>query len=261
MDIKELNVNVAQKTTQNHPWEYARAKVVMDLLKKHLKNETIEYAIDIGCGDLFFLHHFCQKHTVNHPIAIDTAFNEDVLSSLKFNSNNIVLYDNINKIDLEGKKANIIFLMDVIEHIEHDSDFLKEIASSNYVGTDTIFMITVPAYNKLFSSHDRFVGHFRRYTQKTLQHSIQSSGFQCVENGYFFTSLIIARFFQKIAEKIKGGPLSTPVGAGGWNGNRLISKLYEVFLLCDYHFFRLLYRIGIKTPGLSAYCICKITNN
>ena len=33
MDIKELNVNVAQKTTQNHPWEYARAKVVMDLLE------------------------------------------------------------------------------------------------------------------------------------------------------------------------------------------------------------------------------------
>ena len=261
MDIKELNVNVAQKTTQNHPWEYARAKVVMDLLKRYLKNEKIECAIDIGCGDLFFLHQFCEKYTVARPIAIDTAFNEAVISSLKFNSKNIVLYDNINKINLDNKKADITFLMDVIEHIEHDSDFLKEIASSNYVGPDTILMITVPAFNKLFSSHDRFVGHFRRYTKKTLQNSIQIAGFQCIESGYFFTTLIIARFFQKIAEKIKGGPLSTPVGAGGWKGGKLISKLYEYVLLCDYHIFRLLYKIGVKVPGLSAYCICKVTNN
>ena len=57
MDIKELNVNVKKNLHNNHPWEYARARVVMSLLKKYLKQKDI-CAIDIGCGDIFFLNQF-----------------------------------------------------------------------------------------------------------------------------------------------------------------------------------------------------------
>lgn len=259
MDIKELNVNLKKNLHNNHPWEYARAKVVMHLLKPYLqKIGKLNFAVDIGCGDIFFLDQFCKKNPVTNPIAVDTAFNDELISQLEFKNNNIIFYDDIKKIDLNGEKANIIFLMDVLEHIENDVDFLKEITTSNFVGPDTIFMITVPAHNKLFSSHDKFVGHYRRYVQKTLQKTISLSGLKCLNNGYFFSTLIIPRIIQKMLEKIKGAPLTEPNGAGGWNGNKFISKIYELLLLCDFYFFRLFSCIGINIPGLSAYAICKL---
>lgn len=259
MDIKELNVNLKKNLHNNHPWEFARAKVVMHLLKPHLKKiGKINYAVDIGCGDIFFLDQFCKKNPVTKPIAVDTAFNDELISQLEFKKDDILFYDDIKKVDLNGDKANIIFLMDVLEHIENDANFLKEISSSDFVGPDTIFMITVPAHNKLFSSHDKFVGHYRRYIQKTLQKTISLSGLKCINRGYFFSTLIIPRIIQKMLEKIKGAPLTEPNGAGGWNGNKLISKIYEFLLLCDFYFFRLFSCIGIKVPGLSAYAICKL---
>lgn len=257
MDIKELNVNVKKNLHNNHPWEYARARVVMSLLKKYLKQKDI-CAIDIGCGDIFFLNQFCKKNDVSTPIAVDTAFDDTVLSQLEFKNDKILFYDDISKVDLKGAKANIIFIMDVLEHIEKDADFLNKIATSNFMGPETVIMITVPAYNNLFSSHDKFVGHYRRYTQKTLQKTIKAAGLNCLDKGYFFTSLVLARAIQKCGEKIKGAPLTEPNGAGGWNGGPLISKLYELFLVCDFHFFRLFSYIGLKMPGLSAYAICKL---
>ena len=259
MDIKELNVNIKKNLHNNHPWEYARAKVVMSLLKRYLKNNKLDCVIDIGCGDVFFLNQFCEKYTVNQPIAVDTAFDEAIISQLEYKDNAIILYDDIRKIDLQMYKANVVFIMDVMEHIEYDAAFLKEIVESDFVGPDTIFMITGPAYQKLFSSHDRFVGHYRRYTQKTLQNSIRSAGLATLDKGYFFTSLVPARIVQKLLEKIKGAPLTEPSGAGGWSGGRVISKLYEICLLFDFYFFRLFSFIGIKMPGLSAYSICKLT--
>lgn len=259
MDIKELDVNIKKNLHNNHPWEYARAKVVMHLLKRHLleKGKT-DSAIDIGCGDVFFLDQFCKKHPVTTAVAVDTAFDEALISQMKVKNQDIVFVDDVSKVDLQGKKADVVFLMDVLEHIEYDADFLKSIAASDFVGPDTIFMITVPAYNGLFSSHDKFVGHYRRYTQKTLQKTVVAAGLQKLDNGYFFTTLIVARAIQKMLEKIKGAPLTEPKGAGGWNGGALVSKVYELFLLCDFYFFRLFRCVGIRMPGLSAYTICKL---
>ena len=38
MDIKELNINAAKGSSKNHPWEYARAKIVCKILKNRRKS-------------------------------------------------------------------------------------------------------------------------------------------------------------------------------------------------------------------------------
>lgn len=254
MDIKELNVNVQQHTNRNHPWEYARAKVVCNLLKNKLPKKIC--VVDVGCGDVFFLSQFCDKFPVRKAVAVDTAFTDEVVAQLKQKKNDVQYYNSIEQVDLQGKKADVVFLMDVIEHIEDDVNFLKTLSRKDFVGDETLFMITVPAFNNLYCAHDKWLGHYRRYSQNLLKNHIQQADMSVKKGGYFFTSLLIPRLFQKLLESLKEKEQEV-VGIGGWNGGKFVSKLYEIILLCDYYFFRLFRIIGIKMPGLSTYAICK----
>lgn len=256
MDIKELNVNKEQRTNRNHPWEYARAEVVIDLLCKHIKGRKLKCVTDIGCGDVFFLNQFCSKFEVETPIAVDVAFDNSIISQLKQTNRNILFFKNIDDISALSPNADIIFLMDVLEHIENDVEFLKKLLGNGLVDKNTCFMITVPAFNKLYCSHDKWLGHYRRYDLRMLKQHIELAGLECIEGGYFFTSLLIPRWMQKKLESPKKME-KEQTGIGGWKRGKIVSKLYEWALLCDYYFFRFFRSFGLICPGLSTYILCK----
>lgn len=258
MDIKELNVNTSKQTEKNHPWEYARAKVVMNILKKHSPATKSKHILDVGCGDIFFLNQYCTKHPNDIPVAIDTAFDEGIIQALsqQYPGLNVLFFDHIDKVNLGDNHADIVFLMDVIEHIEDDIQFVKELSQKPFINDDTIFLITVPAFNQLYCSHDKWLGHYRRYNQKMLRDHMQQAGLKIVEGGYFFTTLLLPRLLQKWIES-KQKKEQEVTGIGGWNGGQFISKAYEFLLLCDYYFFRFFRIFGIKFPGLSTYAVCK----
>lgn len=261
MDIKELNINQDKGTSKNHPWEYARAKVIDFLIKRHLPGNNINGIMaDVGCGDIFFSQQFVKKHPNLTAAAIDIAFTDEIIASLKakYNAGNILFFNDIKNVDLQGKCADIVFLMDVIEHIENDIDFLKTLGNCNFVDDNTLFVITVPAYNNLYCSHDKWLGHYRRYDQKMLKEHTQKAGLRYVNDGggYFFTSLLLPRWIQKKVESHKVQEEEV-TGIGGWTGSKTTSKIYELILLTDFYFFRFFRIFGIKTPGLSTYALCK----
>ena len=259
MDIKELNVNTSKKTDNNHPWEYARAKVVMDILKKFtIQNKPAQHILDVGCGDIFFLNQYCKRNPDSIPVAVDTAFDDEIIRSLsvQYKDLNVLFFDHIDKVNLSGNPAGIVFLMDVIEHIENDVQFVKDLSQKSFIDDNTLFLITVPAFNKLYCRHDKWLGHYRRYNQKMLKDHLQKAGLQIVSGGYFFTTLLLPRLMQKWLESAKKKE-SEVTGIGGWNGGKLVSKTYEFFLLCDYYFFKFFKIFGIEFPGLSTYAVCK----
>ncbi len=257
MDIKELKVESAVK--QNHPWEYARFHVICALISKYIKKISPNSScIDIGCGDIFFLTSFYKKYKLGKPIAVDLAFDEEIIEQLKMQHENIPIafYNHIDKIPKE-EKASIVFLMDVIEHIEKDELFLRELAEKCFVDKETLFVITVPAFNSLYSKHDEWIGHYRRYTQKLLQTTISNAGYQTLNGGYFFFSLLAPRFVIRIIEKLKRSQTEMK-GAGDWNGGKFSSFIFETILRTDFHITRFFSKVGIKLPGLSTYVICKL---
>lgn len=260
MDLKELAVNEQKHTQKNHPWEYARARVINNLLKHIIKNDdSAHFAVDVGCGDIFFLNRYCGWHENTLPIAVDTAFSDEIMDNLtkRYSGIHLKCFKDIKKVDLNGEKASIVFLMDVIEHIENDTDFLIQLSQCDFIDENTTFMITVPAFNRLFCSHDKWLGHYRRYSQKDLQLCIKKAGLQNITGGYFFTSLLLPRLIQKLMEKTSKKQ-NDANGIGGWTGNKIISWFYKSFLLADYYFFHFFRLLGIKVPGLSTYSICKL---
>ena len=71
-------------------------------------------------------------------------------------------------------------------------------------------MVTVPAFQALFSEHDRFLKHQRRYSLSGLRDVVAKSGLAAVADGHLFGSLLPAR---AVATAIGERP-TAPAGAG-----------------------------------------------
>lgn len=90
-----------------------------------------------------------------------------------------------------------IFTLNVLEHIENDREVLVELASKLKPGGR--LLVYVPAFQMLFSSMDRSVGHFRRYSLKELSDLVVSAKFSIHEARYVdsigFLASIVFKYF------------------------------------------------------------------
>jgi SAM-dependent methyltransferase len=87
-------------------------------------------------------------------------------------------------------------LLDVLEHIEDDQDFLDLLHKK--IARGGLLLITVPAYKLLWSSEDDYAKHYRRYTKKELREKAEKSGFDVLYAGYFMQFLFIPILFIRV---------------------------------------------------------------
>ncbi len=79
------------------------------------------------------------------------------------------------------EKFDVILYLDVLEHIDNDNEEL-ETAAKHLTEYGTL-VVLAPAHGWLYSSFDRYIGHVRRYTRKTLR-AAAPQGFHLVLNRY-----------------------------------------------------------------------------
>lgn len=92
-------------------------------------------------------------------------------------------------LQLPGASVGQVGLFDVLEHIEHRADLLREIW--RVLSPDGVLILTVPALNLLWSSADENAGHFIRYSKRSIRKELVESGFQIERSQYFFASLVL----------------------------------------------------------------------
>ncbi|MGC9114333.1 MAG: class I SAM-dependent methyltransferase [Candidatus Micrarchaeia archaeon] len=78
-----------------------------------------------------------------------------------------------------------VTLLDVLEHIEDQDKALA--AVRNFLAKDGVVVVTVPAFNFLYSRHDRKIGHYRRYTLGSLRKVMAKNGFK-VEKSFYWNA-------------------------------------------------------------------------
>jgi SAM-dependent methyltransferase len=64
-------------------------------------------------------------------------------------------------------RANLVMLMDVLEHVEDDFGLFSSLLAASAPGC--YFLLTVPADPSLWSAHDEAFGHFRRYDRERFE--------------------------------------------------------------------------------------------
>jgi 2-polyprenyl-3-methyl-5-hydroxy-6-metoxy-1,4-benzoquinol methylase len=85
--------------------------------------------------------------------------------------------------EIEGEGlADVIVIHDVLEHIENDRAVLERLRRL-LVG-DGLLVISVPALPSLFGFHDDQLGHYRRYTRRTLRR-VLSEQFEIIHLRYY----------------------------------------------------------------------------
>lgn len=254
MDLIEYKNKI---NSARHPWEYARFNVLKWFLKKKLKDKKNPIIFDIGCGDSFVLENIFKIYPDAILVGVDTAFTPEIIADqkLRINNSSLSFYNNIFEVPT-NLKADCILLMDVIEHIEDDIGFLKAVSKCNFVDQNTFWFITVPAYQKLFCSHDVFLGHFRRYDNEQLIKHCEMGGLKKDECSYFFFLLLLPRYLQVKKEK-KSSNTKATTGLVEWNGSKFKTGFITFILTIDFKFSRLLRFFNIRLTGLSNYIICR----
>ncbi len=181
MDLKELESGV---NPEIH-WYYQSKKLPMfAYAKKLLKNTNGLTIVDVGSGSGFF------------AISLEKEFPQGIkkvyLVDINYTAEEIAATKN-NKIEKtlripEKIENGLVILMDVLEHLEDDLKMLQEIKAA-CVGDNNHFFITVPAFTSLWSGHDDYLGHYRRYKIATLTAVLKKANFTTHNSYYLYGSL------------------------------------------------------------------------
>ena len=119
-----------------------------------------------------------------------------------------------------------ILYLDVLEHIKQPKKELKNVFRSLKKGGRLI--LTVPAYQHLFSQFDKDVGHYRRYTTKTFLNEMRGINYSNLKNYYIDTIGYFLSLTSKIFLK-KDYKLNFDKKIKIWNFLIHISKILDFF--------------------------------
>jgi len=250
MDLREFKSSLHRR----HPWEMARLEAVKDILRSVNLSDGPFECLDIGCGDGFFGRKLFASLLLKTYTGIDTNLSAAQAVDMSIKEQGI-LYVNEYR-DLANNQYSLTLLMDVLEHVEDDRQFLADIVY-RYGKKGGYFLITVPAFPSLFGGHDRFLNHYRRYRRSELLHLIESGPLSCVSHGYLFISLLLVRWVSSINEKFFPSNNKRNIGVGNWNRGEFVTNTIGRILRADIRISSTLNRIGIKFPGLTIWALCK----
>jgi SAM-dependent methyltransferase len=239
---------------QRHPWESSRIGALMDILMNDALLGRQVMVLDVGCGDGFVSRELHKTRRFNSITGVDTYLSGQQMAELSSQCAEITYYNDYRQ--LLEKGYDLILMLDVIEHIENDKGFVSEIVSK-YMATEGCILVTAPAFQSLFGSHDRFLKHYRRYSRKQLLSVLEGNNLECLLSGYLFVFLLPIRLFFVLLEKIFRNRKDNESGVGAWGQGRVITRIFERLLALDHRLAIYFTRRGVMIPGLTVWALCK----
>jgi SAM-dependent methyltransferase len=112
----------------------------------------------------------------------------------------------IESLPFDDKAFDLLLATDVIEHLPDDGPALGELR--RVAGPDGRLVVTVPAYNWLWSRHDTSWHHYRRYTRTSLRQRLREHGWEPAVETYFYSAILppvaIVRTLQRLRSNGNG---------------------------------------------------------
>ncbi len=202
-------------------WYVGRRAVVIRLMKKFCVGLTKDIRIlDVGAGFGLMWKTLSLFGTVD-AFEPETRLRE-VLQQRGYHS----LFFSWKDLIRSGEKYDVVGAFDVVEHAAQETEILSHMFQSVRVGGHVI--VSVPAYQWLWSRHDEINNHYRRYTAFSLTRILSAAGFEVVYCGYWNTILfplaVVARIFNR-----SGSSVFSDKGFVNWLFTRVVS--FEALLM------------------------------
>lgn len=237
MDLKETAI-LGEHI--NEHWYY-RAKA--EAMLRCLKPIEARRILDVGAGSGFFSKYLLTHTGATAAVCVDPYYSRD-RSDIIAAGKSIEYRRACDFVD-----ADLVLMMDVLEHVEDDVALIREYTAK--VREHTRFLITVPAFSFLWSGHDVFLGHKRRYTLSRLQQSAVNAGLRIEKAHYFFGIVFPLAVVVRLGKKWLGHghlPPASDLKQHYFLTNQLLYRLCRLELgLQNYNRF----------AGLSVFCVAR----
>ena len=171
MDLKEQE---ALGGSAHLHWYY-RAKSAAML--RMLDGMPVSTVLDVGAGSGFFSRHMLNHTPCAAAICVDPNYPAETEEQQNGKPIRFVR-------GVDHFAGNLALLMDVLEHVPDDVALLHLYAEKMPAGGR--FLITVPAMPWMWSGHDVFLEHYRRYTVTTVDRLVARAGLRLVHSCYYF---------------------------------------------------------------------------
>ena len=151
---------------------------VADLIAPSIRGDVLE----IGCGTGNFTG-LIARHA-SSVVAVDLDAEYITTARQRWKDDRRVSFRCCDA-TTEGWKSEFdtIVLLDVLEHVQDDVDFLRSLRRAlRPAGT---LVVKVPSGDWLYGTMDRAIGHYRRYSKKTLRSALTNAGWRDSRSFYF----------------------------------------------------------------------------
>ena len=169
--------------TSNHFWIRRRFDVMRKLADSVIRNAR--RCGEIGCGNGLLQKDLEDRYGIS---VAGFELNEVALQKNISRASPLYCY---NVLDCRAEfqsRFDLLFLFDVLEHIENESAFLRSVKF--HLAEHGILLINVPALEFFRSDYDRSAGHIRRYSANQLSKVCASNGFKATAISYWGLPLI-----------------------------------------------------------------------
>jgi SAM-dependent methyltransferase len=194
MDLKETDI--LGEGISKHWYYRSKAKAMMKMLGAHRPLSIL----DVGAGSGFFSRYLLANSFAHDACCVDISYPTD---SEEIESGKPIYF----RRSIESSAADLVLLMDVLEHVDDDVGLLAHYVQKANKGT--LFLISVPAFAFLWSEHDVFLEHKRRYQLAQIEQVATNAGLTVKAGSYYFGSVFPIAAVIRLASQ-KSTPSTSP---------------------------------------------------
>lgn len=238
------------KLEKSHFWRIAKRELIIDHVAQLLsqKEESKRCRIlDIG-GSCSLISRNLSRFGVVVSVEPDVSTVSFARKNLKVDCRVGDLPHNLPEF---SNQFELITLFDVLEHVEEEKESLKAI--HDLLSDDGNLVVTVPAYQWLWSDHDVALHHKRRYTTSRLRTALQEAGFEIQTMTYYTTFLFPFAALVRVLNKFKPKSFDHKPEYNVKVPNPMINLVFGSVM----KFEKFLLKFVNMPFGLSIFCICK----
>jgi len=164
-----------------HWWFATRTRAILAFLDRHAGPDGYPEILDVGCGAANMTHHLRHYGRVygvdSNPRPLEVARRRGLDAVL----------GSAEELPFGDGAFDLVALLDTIEHVPGEARVLSECRRVLRPGGK--LLVTVPAFQFLWSHNDVINMHERRYTARGLRARLAENGFRALRVSYahFFT--------------------------------------------------------------------------
>jgi SAM-dependent methyltransferase len=155
-----------------HFWFTHRRLAIREAARGCLPDQGRARVLDFGCGDGEVLTELSRYF---RAVGLDPRVNDLSLARRRGAARLVAARGDLPPFT---RCFDLVGLFDVVEHVADDTGLLRGAAALAVPGG--FILLTVPADPRLWSKFDRYAGHYRRYTRRTLEGLLHNAGLEQV---------------------------------------------------------------------------------